>query len=593
MKRKILYVVLAICCLLVSFGTAACTGNQSNESVRPPEKTIYETFGDHEESRTEIPYDSVLDVPVLVTTYCALDEAQRKGKNSVVLYVINHAEERAGTESDVDIVTDLLKEYVVVVVDYLGSPFAVSPILEQSVMNYKTQIIAAGTYLNGISYDDTAVHVVPSGCRIVRDVVYFDLAASGAKGSLDYIVQVWNTAAVKKKVGSKWVQAQTVSDIPMKNGDKLDAKYEDGSYKYLTYRLDLIYPSRPQGEVPVIMLGSTAYYPNKSTGYTDHPERCQYIGFLMRGYAAACYDHEYIPFMAGATGWGHVNPDYSMCFLNGVKTHTAAVRCIKSLSESYGYSRDKVGVYGHSKAAWSSVLSRPSPETFPEETTYGEYVPGENYGPQPYRTYSDGTEISSEVVCVYHSMGFGSYRYEKILSPDNKPTLISCGLDEYGSWDSWADEWEAYRNSGIEYIAISMYEQGHTIAPYVKAAEYDYYYYDVFVAFFDYHLKGINPTFLYSSVSADGIQRSTENLFIQFSAPVTESSFLANVRLTDSSGATVNGSWRSEGKGNKWLFDIADLRTDSVYTLKISGNVADKNGKTILVGQEIRFQVAG
>lgn len=603
MKKIIMFLAIVMSCFFIMpscslFAELLNSSEESSKQDEPvfaePEASISETFAEYEVNWTTVLDDGVIGIPLSISTYCALPAEQINSSTNVVVYVINHNEEKVGTESDLTIVEDLLKEYIVIVVDYMDNEKAISPQLEQSVMNIKCDVIE-GKYLNGLNYYESGVHVVPSGSRIKREIVYFDLLESAAKGTNERIMDIWNTTA-KKKLGSKWVAADTIDEIPMKNGESLTAKNADGTSKYMNYSLDIIYPSQPAYETPVMMLGSSSNYPNRSTGYTDHPERVQYIGFLMNGYATVCYEHEYIPFMPSTAGWGymgsHEGGEYTLFWYNGVKTHTAAVRCVKYYSEIFGYSNEKIGVYGHSKASTCSFLACPDPEKMPEDRVYPGYEAGETYGAQPYLTYSDGTAISSEITCLYHSMGYGSMRYEKIVSSENKPTLICCGInDDDGAWDYWADENEAYRQSGMEYLAIGMKNQGHTIPPYVKDTEYDYYYYDAFRAFFDYHLKGTNPTMLYTSVSSDGVQNKTEDLFIQFCAPVTKQSVEANVSVLDSSGKAVTGTWISEGKGNKWIFITDTFVSGARYTLKIGEGVKDASGKTIVAGSTVIFTV--
>lgn len=82
----------------------------------------------------------------------------------------------------------------------------------------------------------------------------------------------------------------------------------------------------------------------------------------MRGYACVCYDHEYIP-MARGDHYGYFNP-YGLASTNGVKTHTAAVRRVRSLADELGYSKDSIGSWGHSKSAYTVLLTDPGATEF-------------------------------------------------------------------------------------------------------------------------------------------------------------------------------------------------------------------------------------
>ena len=229
--------------------------------------------------------------------------------NPVALYVIGHGETRVGTDSDVSIIRNLLDEYIVVVLDYQGMENAVSPYLDESLHAIKLDIMNKGTFLDGISYNSNQTYLIPAGCRIVRNIGFFNIMESAPKGVVNKILDVWNNQSqIKDKLGDAWVQANTLDDIVMKNGESLTAVDENGNYKYLTYHLDIIYPSNPEVEVPVIMAASTGANRNNSLS-NSKTDRIQYVNFLFGGYAVSSLDHDYFPFMNGEAGWGHIAPN--------------------------------------------------------------------------------------------------------------------------------------------------------------------------------------------------------------------------------------------------------------------------------------------
>ena len=117
---------------------------------------------------------------------------------------------------------------------------------------------------------------------------------------------------------------------------------------------------------------------------------------------------------------------------------------------------------------------------------------------------------------------------------------------------------------------------------------YNYYFYDAFMAFFDYHLKNANPEFLYTSVSNEGTLSSSKDLFVQFSAPVTEESVKENIVIKNVSGSIIEGNWSFEGKGNKWIFKSTSLIPGS-YKITIGNKVCDANNKTISKASTVDF----
>ena len=62
--------------------------------------------------------DGVLGVPVTLTSYTATDAAVM---TPVIEYIVGTRRERIGLEDDVSILSDLVKDYIVVVVDFAGA----------------------------------------------------------------------------------------------------------------------------------------------------------------------------------------------------------------------------------------------------------------------------------------------------------------------------------------------------------------------------------------------------------------------------------------------------------------------------------------
>ena len=364
----------------------------------------------------------------------------------------------------------------------------------------------------------------------------------------------------------------------------------------MKYRLDIYYPSNPKDgvDVPVFAFASSNYM-RTQFNTTDVVDRLFSAGALFNGYALAVYDHEYTPFMLGRDSWKHINNTFSLQSANGVKTHTAAIRCIKYHAEDYGYSNEKIGVAGHSKASYAVTLSGPNPDKFYESGVYSGQKRGDSYGDQPFLTYRNGTPISSDVVCLYHSMGAGSINRQHFLTPSNVPTYIACGvLDDANPAprDYWEQEFKDYQEMGIPFAAAYMPEVGHTYPTNTADPIYGYNYYKSVRAFFDYYLKGIAPEVMYTGIEVDGtVDMDDKGLFIYFSAPITEWSLLKSVSVTDASGNEVEGTWIADCGGSRWVFETDAFVTGREYELTLNDTAADINGTVIKEGIIRTFEV--
>ena len=623
---KMKKIITALLAVVLVIGVAA-TVSFADAGV----SEIYTLFADKQLEQNKITDDFGMEV--IVTSYA---DDTVTGNESLILYVINHCGEYPGTEDDETIIADYLAEgYVVAVLDYQDAPLAVSPNIEISVQTIRAKFRGANAigsepakskevYLgsrNG-TINPNNTFVLPAGYRLARDVVYFELMTYGSQEGINATVKTWNTqesvakalynagytdmvTRTQKGVNSKneptysyamkeEAKAKTWEDIIMKDGSKMTI--EDTQLK-----MDIIYPSQPIKETPVAVLASSGT-PRGNNGVKVN--RQHNLGFLFRGYTTVCYDHEYMAFMnTELGGWGHFEPQYTVQSYDGIKTHTAAIRCIKYHADIYGYSDSKIGVYGHSKSSYSSLLSNPESENLPEGNSE---CPALNE--QPYLTDKNGNPIDASINCSYHSMGNGSSRYASYLTTQNVPTIICNGQNDTGNGNSyWAKEQAAYKKSGIEYLAIAMEDLGHDY-PNGDDTVYDYNRYEAFCKFFDYYLKDEAPEILYTSVNdgqlkalittttkydADDHQpwriEEGDELFVQFVAPVTEWSFLDAVTLTDSNGQKVEGKWFAEGNGNRWIFG-GELVEGESYTLTVADNTAaDKYGRIVKDGITVTF----
>jgi hypothetical protein len=91
----------------------------------------------------------------------------------VVVYLENLAAPRVGTESDETIVHDFLSEgYLVIKLDYAHKPEARLPFINRDFLELRDQVLHK-KLLPAIELDPAHIFIVPSGSRLLRDVVFY------------------------------------------------------------------------------------------------------------------------------------------------------------------------------------------------------------------------------------------------------------------------------------------------------------------------------------------------------------------------------------------------------------------------------------
>ena len=550
------------------------------------ETYVFDEIRDYLVQDTYVADDGYIGIPMSVCTYSKVKPSETDSNTTVIVYVIGYNGERIGTEKDLDIINDFLDEgYVVITVDYLDNELATVPGIIWSIQKLR---ISPGKYLPGFKYATRGVLVVPSGYRVLRDVLFYTMDENGYKGIYEKIVEIWNGDKFKDAKGSKipagYETAKTIEDCVKPDGSPID----------LNLRLDIIYPSQPTRETEVMLLASSS-----ETRFSTNAVRPLDVGALFYGYTFACYEHSYIP-MARNDHYGYFLP-YSLMQWIGNAVHSSAIRCVRYYADTFGYSRDNYGVWGHSKSSQCAVLSTPHPETLKEWATFENYgyEYREAFGEMRFIAYDDGETIPSNVQAAYHSMGDGSKNYKQWLTDEVCPTIICCGIkDQYGSWDYWAAENEAYKASGVDYLSISMFNDGHNYPNGIDTV-YDYDRYDAMMSFFNYYLKGIKNRVVYTSavngrlVAHDevGTVIDGNEIIIQFVAPVTKASAESGITLYDETAKSqVSGTIVFE-TNNKLIFNpSAPLVKGHKYTLKVADSVTDeKSGAAIESGVSFDF----
>lgn len=358
--------------------------------------------------------DGYLGIEVEFTTYY---DASRFGTaksgyrgTNVAIYFVNTKIDRVGTESDVNIISELLSRgFAVVTADYKNNSKAKSQDLDWSSQEIRKSV------LNGNCFTDKTVfpsgtykanYVVPAGYSVTPFENFWSIDEHGADGTLEKIVEIWNYdfRATKGNVVVDWTRTETdglgneiTVQKPTQNGfdgskpqwysdenganptdeSSPDAKYirimhtlaeeitdctaKDGTPISLDIDMHIVYPVNPEKAVPVIMQsGSSEYLTTASTGSGTRPH---HNGYLFRGYAGIIYDHIYTPMaydeyygyfdgsQANSVSGDHVS--YTLYSYNSQRVDTAAVRYVRYLAytqpEKYSFDTEHIGVFGNSK----------------------------------------------------------------------------------------------------------------------------------------------------------------------------------------------------------------------------------------------------
>lgn len=91
----------------------------------------------------------------------------------LIVYLENLAVPRLGTDTDESIIHDFLDQgYMVVTLDYAHHPQARVPFLNHDLIEIRNQVLHK-KFLPDANIDLAHVFIVPSGCRLLRDVVFY------------------------------------------------------------------------------------------------------------------------------------------------------------------------------------------------------------------------------------------------------------------------------------------------------------------------------------------------------------------------------------------------------------------------------------
>jgi hypothetical protein len=119
------------------------------------------------------PWPSVVAGRALTATILEPTTARSAGALPVAIYLQRLASPRVGTESDDTILNDLRATgYLVVTLDYAGHTNARVPFINRDLGRLRDDL-RARNFLRSFTPDHARIFIVPEGCRLKRDVVFY------------------------------------------------------------------------------------------------------------------------------------------------------------------------------------------------------------------------------------------------------------------------------------------------------------------------------------------------------------------------------------------------------------------------------------
>ncbi|MBQ8380622.1 MAG: Ig-like domain-containing protein [Clostridia bacterium] len=425
-SRAIILILLALSvCISAAFALMAGAEEKTDAMIAIEENLSSYRVGDTVKVKSD---DYVLRAPNITAYYdysshgAAVPDYR---KTQLVIYVVNTNTERIGTKSDVDIIKGMLSRgYVVAVLDYLNASDAKSPNIDWSIQINREDIYT-GKYFSdttkipaGSFYDN---HVVPAGYDVSPYMTFWETDKHGAEGSLEEIVENWNTDLRKTNGeriipwvgdnGRKATQNCFEGTSPvwyMDANGTAETEAGKGTYTKLKYtKAESVYDCvGPEGEPLELSLGMHIVYPTQtaekpiddvplfvncnSSGHitlavTSADKRPIVNGGLFNGYAGVIYDYLWFPMcrneyygyydgrIQASGGYTGDQMNYALQLYNDKRINTAAMRYLKYLSlsehDTYCFDTESIGVYGNSKGSWITFLGNPELKNYTSTDT--------------------------------------------------------------------------------------------------------------------------------------------------------------------------------------------------------------------------------
>ena len=680
-KTKLVYllVTLAALCLCIGIFCIFAFAEEENLPDAMPDILASEALAKHNVGTYEVQDDGYLGIPVTLT-YFYDGETFGKSKPGVsnttlIMYVVNTRTTRSGTDTDVGIITSMVERgYIVAVADYKNHAKTIPDDIEWSVATLvkpllRSEYLPENSVITPGTYEETLI--VPAGHNVSRNHTFWEIDKHSVDGTLEQIIRVWNADFRQYKgsyvipwtyadgtrkptqtafdntepvwysvgTGEDAIEWQGVSYVPdSENGTYMRVKHTratkisdcvkpDGTPIDFDLDLNVVYPTNPEDDVPVMTLASSS----QSIGYgATQIARSQHMwGFAFEGYAVAVYDYLYVPmafndhygYFDGSSGDGKSvtgdNMTYSLYTYNMAFVPTAALRYIRRLGLSDHNTfrfNGQVGVIGNSKASnitqladldlqnTKSLADGYTEETleqyaheyicsFPQhyyiiehhgETRFdGDYSTYTDEGMtidagerQPWLTY-DGEMISSGADFVYCSCGAITHFIDKNYAP-----LFTCGhIDDETNGYTVNNEMINYcREYNLPLVWFEISE-GHTYVGRYNA-EHDVDPYVVFKDWANYVLANEAPKVAYFTPNSGFEVSATPSFTIKFTGIISEAE-ASKIHLLDKNGNKIYGSLESAYGNTEWTFTPDALACGAEYTLVIPSNLKAENGKAM------------
>ena len=217
-KIRLIVALVLAAVLMLTVTVAVLAANE--EPKEDATVAIEAAFSDKRIGETvKVANDGYIGIPVEVTNYYdfAAHGKAKSGYNGTVLviYVVNTNTERVGSKSDTEIIQSMLdRGYIVSVLDYLNNSAAKSPALDWSTQTIRKEFLA-GAYFSDRNvfpsgkYNDN--FIVPAGYDLTYGQVFWEADKHGADGTLEKIVENWNTDVKGTKAERlvKWATGET------------------------------------------------------------------------------------------------------------------------------------------------------------------------------------------------------------------------------------------------------------------------------------------------------------------------------------------------------------------------------------------------
>jgi hypothetical protein len=521
----------------------------------------------------------ILETEIPLNIYYLEDSTDIEG-SEVIVYVKNRAIERIGQEPDLPILMDYIrKKFIVITADFGNNPEAVSPFFDfdlhdifRTVYGYKTESLLKDLKLTPKEF---RCFFLPEGYRVATDLVYWELDKHGVYGTLEYIMESYNTDIVPKVPGLKIVSSP--SEMVDKKGNPFD----------FTVKMDIVYPSQPKRKLPVVFHSETLSTRNANEQTRDHT--AHFLGFTMRAYVYVIMGHCFNPCVNHYFHFGKFELDH----WNGFACYTAAMRYLNANADKYSMNTNYIGGIGYSKGQYAITrLSDPNHAGGTESKKY-EGFPEGTPEPQPWPGYSSKINVGMQ------GMGMGLFETEYITR-DYVPTIIICGENDRDVITAQHRIFvKRLEDLNVNHINLFMQGLGHGL-PYGYDERMGVDRYQLIVDLYDRYLKveeKLPPVVLVVSPfnNKEGVSPD-EMISVHFAPVIDEKSVIGNkgIRLVNlKDKKDVEGKWTVSNGGTRFNFTPAQaLKNNEEYKIIISPKIKDKAG--IRMGKEktVQFKVA-